>query len=125
MKTTEKPSSKTKELEFGGRFGTFVLMFFLPATVLYLLLMCKQDDPSLMNFPPPLPALESLWEAKVFGIFLLWFFFQALFYLLPIGKVSWSWCSPAFIFQFLVKEGKKPCGLDGSRKPFSCFFKGF
>ncbi|XP_015712733.1 delta(14)-sterol reductase LBR isoform X1 [Coturnix japonica] len=87
IKTMEKPSSKTKELEFGGRFGTFVLMFLLPATVLYLLLMCKQDDPSLMNFPPPLPALESLWEAKVFGVFLLWFFFQALFYLLPIGKV--------------------------------------
>ncbi|NXJ04534.1 LBR protein, partial [Odontophorus gujanensis] len=87
IKTTERPSSKTKELEFGGRFGTFLLIFFLPATVLYLLLMCRQDDPSLMNFPPPLPALESLWEAKVFGVFLLWFFFQALFYLLPIGKV--------------------------------------
>nr|P23913.1 RecName: Full=Delta(14)-sterol reductase LBR; Short=Delta-14-SR; AltName: Full=3-beta-hydroxysterol Delta (14)-reductase; AltName: Full=C-14 sterol reductase; Short=C14SR; AltName: Full=Integral nuclear envelope inner membrane protein; AltName: Full=Lamin-B receptor; AltName: Full=Sterol C14-reductase [Gallus gallus]CAA68758.1 lamin B receptor [Gallus gallus] len=86
IKTPEKPSSKTKELEFGGRFGTFMLMFFLPATVLYLVLMCKQDDPSLMNFPP-LPALESLWETKVFGVFLLWFFFQALFYLLPIGKV--------------------------------------
>uniref|UniRef100_A0A803YD52 Delta(14)-sterol reductase n=1 Tax=Meleagris gallopavo TaxID=9103 RepID=A0A803YD52_MELGA len=85
----EKPSSKTKELEFGGRFGTFMLIFLLPATVLYLLLMCKQDDPSLMNFPPPLPTIESLWEAKVFGVFLLWFFFQALFYLLPIGKVSW------------------------------------
>lgn len=66
-----------------------MLIFLLPATVLYLLLMCKQDDPSLMNFPPPLPTIESLWEAKVFGVFLLWFFFQALFYLLPIGKVSW------------------------------------
>lgn len=69
--------------------GTFMLIFLLPATVLYLLLMCKQDDPSLMNFPPPLPTLKSLWETKVFGVFLLWFFFQALFYLLPIGKVSW------------------------------------
>ncbi|NXL91339.1 LBR protein, partial [Alectura lathami] len=87
IKTTEKVSSKTKELEFGGRFGTFLLMFFLPATVLYLLLMCKQGDPSLLNFPPPLPALESLWEVKVFGVFLLWFFLQALFYLLPVGKV--------------------------------------
>ncbi|KAM6278803.1 delta(14)-sterol reductase LBR isoform 1-T1 [Porphyrio hochstetteri] len=85
-KTIEK-ASKTKELEFGGRLGTLVLILFLPATVLYLLLMCKQDDPSLMNFPPPLPALESLWETKMFGIFLLWFFLQALFYLLPIGKV--------------------------------------
>ncbi|XP_029891295.2 delta(14)-sterol reductase LBR [Aquila chrysaetos chrysaetos] len=87
IKTIEKASSKTKELEFGGRIGTFMLIFFLPATVFYLLLMCKQDDPSLMNFPPPLPALESLWEARVFGVFLLWFFLQALFSLLPIGKV--------------------------------------
>ncbi|NXX81915.1 LBR protein, partial [Urocolius indicus] len=86
-KTIEKVSSKTKELEFGGRIGTFTLIFFLPATVFYLLLMCKQEDPSLMNFPPPLPALESLWEARVFGVFLLWFFLQALFYLLPVGKV--------------------------------------
>ncbi|NWW50567.1 LBR protein, partial [Pedionomus torquatus] len=84
---TTKTSSKTKELEFGGRIGTFTLIFFLPATVFYLLLMCKQEDPSLMNFPPPLPALESLWETRVFGVFLLWFFLQALFYLLPIGKV--------------------------------------
>ncbi|NXP06736.1 LBR protein, partial [Thinocorus orbignyianus] len=84
---TTKTSSKTKELEFGGRIGTFALIFFLPATVFYLLLMCKQEDPSLMNFPPPLPALESLWETRVFGVFLLWFFLQALFYLLPIGKV--------------------------------------
>ncbi|NWX40574.1 LBR protein, partial [Steatornis caripensis] len=87
IKTIEKASLKTTELEFGGRIGTFMLIFFLPATVLYLLSMCKQDDPSLINFPPPLPTLESLWEARVFGVFLLWFFLQALFCLLPIGKV--------------------------------------
>ncbi|NXH17603.1 LBR protein, partial [Bucco capensis] len=87
-KAIEKESSKTKELEFGGRTGTFMLIFFLPATVFYLLLVCKQDDPSLLNFPPPIPALESLWEARVFGIVLLWFFLQALFYLLPVGKVA-------------------------------------
>ncbi|NXP44597.1 LBR protein, partial [Heliornis fulica] len=86
IKKNEKASVKPKELEFGGRFGTFVLILFLPATVFYLLLMCKQDDPSLMNFPT-LPTLESLWDARTFGIFLLWFFLQALFYLLPIGKV--------------------------------------
>ncbi|XP_009076740.1 PREDICTED: lamin-B receptor [Acanthisitta chloris] len=86
VKTIEKVPSKP-ELEFGGRIGTFLMIFFLPATVFFLLLMCKQDDPSLMNFPPLLPALESLWETRVFGVFLLWFFFQALLYLLPIGKV--------------------------------------
>lgn len=71
-----------------------MLIFVLPATVLYLLLMCKQDDPSLLNFPP-LPALESLWEWRVFGVFLLWFFLQAVFYLLPIGKVGcWEQLGP-------------------------------
>ncbi|NXR94633.1 LBR protein, partial [Hypocryptadius cinnamomeus] len=86
VKPIEKVSTKTKELEFGGRIGTFMLILLLPATVFYLLLMCKQDDPSLLNFPP-LPALESLWDGRVFGVFLLWFFLQAAFYLLPIGKV--------------------------------------
>ncbi|NWY33638.1 LBR protein, partial [Pheucticus melanocephalus] len=86
VKPIEKVSTKTKEMEFGGRIGTFMLMLVLPATVFYLLLMCKQDDPSLLNFPP-LPALESLWDWRVFGVILLWFFLQAAFYLLPIGKV--------------------------------------
>uniref|UniRef100_A0A452I1B5 Delta(14)-sterol reductase LBR n=1 Tax=Gopherus agassizii TaxID=38772 RepID=A0A452I1B5_9SAUR len=66
--------------------GAFCMIFFLPATVFYLLLMCKQEDPSVMNFPP-LPAFDSLWETRVFGVFLLWFFLQALFSLLPAGKV--------------------------------------
>ncbi|TFK09772.1 biogenesis of lysosome-related organelles complex 1 subunit 5 [Platysternon megacephalum] len=66
--------------------GAFCMIFFLPATIFYLLLMCKQEDPSVMNFPP-LPAFDSLWETRVFGVFLLWFFLQALFSLLPVGKV--------------------------------------
>lgn len=85
-KTTEKVSTQTKELEFGGRIGAFCMIFFLPATVFYLLLMCKQEDPSVMNFAP-LPVFGSLWETRVFGGVLLWFFVQALFSLLPIGKV--------------------------------------
>ncbi|KAL8185507.1 UNVERIFIED_CONTAM: hypothetical protein K2H54_054269 [Gekko kuhli] len=86
-KTVRRLCMKTKELEFGGRIGTFFMIFLMPATVFYLLLMCKQKDPSVLNFPPPLPAFDSLWETRVFGVFLLWFFLQALFYLLPIGKV--------------------------------------
>lgn len=68
--------------------GAFFIMIGLPVFLFLLLLMCKQDEPSLLNFPPPLPALDALWETRVFGIYLLWFFVQALFYLLPIGKVS-------------------------------------
>ncbi|TKC37679.1 hypothetical protein EI555_012671 [Monodon monoceros] len=67
--------------------GVFLIMLGLPAFLFLLLLMCKQEEPSLLNFPPPLPALYDLWEARVFGAYLLWFFLQALFYLLPIGKV--------------------------------------
>lgn len=88
---TPKPAGKicmkTKELEFGGKIGTTFFIFFLPATVFYLLLMGKQKDPSFLNFPPPFPTFDSLWEMRVFGIFLLWFLLQVLFNLLPIGKV--------------------------------------
>ncbi|KAJ7341021.1 hypothetical protein JRQ81_004673 [Phrynocephalus forsythii] len=86
-KPVGKLCQKTKELEFGGKIGAFFMVFLLPGTVLYLLLMCSQEDPSLLNFPPPLPAFADLWETRVFGVYLLWFFLQALFYLLPIGKV--------------------------------------
>lgn len=87
-----------------------MLIFFLPATVFYLLLMCKQDDPSIMNFPPPLPALESLWEARMFGLFLLWFFLQALFYLLPIGKVSyWVAIGSLWIINLCIRLEGRVC----------------
>ncbi|XP_053163797.1 delta(14)-sterol reductase LBR [Hemicordylus capensis] len=86
-KPVGKICMKTKELEFGGKIGAFFMIFLLPAAVFYLLLMCKQKDPSVLNSPPSLPAFESLWETRVFGVFLLWFFLQALFYLLPVGKV--------------------------------------
>ncbi|XP_044925455.1 delta(14)-sterol reductase LBR isoform X2 [Mustela putorius furo] len=86
-KTSEEPATQTKALEFGGVPGAFLIMLGLPAFLFLLLLMCKQKEPRLLNFPPPLPALSDLWETRVFGVYLLWFFLQALFYLLPIGKV--------------------------------------
>uniref|UniRef100_A0A452ULN8 Delta(14)-sterol reductase LBR n=1 Tax=Ursus maritimus TaxID=29073 RepID=A0A452ULN8_URSMA len=87
LKTSEGPATQTKDLEFGGVPGVFLIMLGLPAFLFLLLLLCKQKEPSLLNFPPPLPALPDLWETRVFGVYLLWFFLQALFYLLPIGKV--------------------------------------
>lgn len=73
--------------EFGGVLGALLLMLGLPVFLFLLLLMGERRDPSLLNFPPPLPALTDLWQARVFGIYLLWFFLQALFHVLPIGKV--------------------------------------
>ncbi|XP_037678844.1 delta(14)-sterol reductase LBR [Choloepus didactylus] len=87
LKTFEVTNTQTKDLEFGGVLGASFIMLSLPAFLFLLLLMCRQADPRLLNFPPPLPALHDLWETRVLGVYLFWFFLQALFYLLPIGKV--------------------------------------
>lgn len=87
LRTWDVTATQTKDLEFGGVPGAFLIMLGLPAFLFLLLLTCRQREPSLLNFPPPLPALSDLWEARVFGAYLLWFCVQALFYSLPIGKV--------------------------------------
>ncbi|KAM9443689.1 delta(14)-sterol reductase LBR isoform 1-T2 [Clarias gariepinus] len=81
-------TSKTTDLEFGGRIGVFFLLLLLPAVVLALLILCAQKDSSLLSFPHMLPPLDSLWDWQVFGITLLWLLFQAVLSLLPIGKVA-------------------------------------
>ncbi|XP_073904977.1 delta(14)-sterol reductase LBR isoform X2 [Castor canadensis] len=87
LRTFKVSPPQKKELEFGGVPGVFLIVLGLPVFLFLLLLMCKQKDPSLLNFPPHLPALNDLWETRVCGVYLLWFFVQALFSLLPIGKV--------------------------------------
>ncbi|KAL1769686.1 lamin-B receptor [Sigmodon hispidus] len=87
LETFQVTTPQRKDLEFGGVPGALFIMLGLPAVLFLLLLQCRQKDPSLLRFPPPLPALDELWETRVCGIYLLWFFVQALFYLLPIGKV--------------------------------------
>ncbi|KAI1897581.1 hypothetical protein AGOR_G00084740 [Albula goreensis] len=86
-KTRKFAITKTTELEFGGRIGAPFMLLFLPAVVYTLLLTCNQKDASILNFPPPIPPLHTLWSNQVFGIMLIWLFFQALLYMLPIGKV--------------------------------------
>ncbi|KAM9211870.1 delta(14)-sterol reductase LBR [Dugong dugon] len=86
-RTFEVTATQMKDLEFGGVPGACLLMLGLPVFLFLLLLMCKQQDPSLLSFPPSLPSLYDLWGTRVFGAYLLWFFLQALFYLLPVGKV--------------------------------------
>ncbi|XP_060048411.1 delta(14)-sterol reductase LBR isoform X2 [Erinaceus europaeus] len=83
----EMTATKTKDLEFGGVPGALLIMLGLPVFLGLMLLMCRQEDPSLLSFPPPLPDVSALWETRAFGAYLLWFFLQALFSLLPIGKV--------------------------------------
>lgn len=83
----KKQVVQIQEQGFGTRVGAAFMIFLLPATLILLLLMCEQKDPSILSFPPQIPALQTLWNGTALGIFVLWFLFQALLYLLPIGKV--------------------------------------
>ncbi|KAM7367598.1 hypothetical protein PAMP_013884 [Pampus punctatissimus] len=75
-------------LDFGGKIGAYFWLLFLPAWVLFLVLQVNLEDPSLTNFPPPLPPLEAFWSAQALGFVILWISFQALLYTLPVGKLS-------------------------------------
>lgn len=68
--------------------GAYFWLLFLPAWVLFLVLQVNLEDPSLTNFPPPLPPLGALWDAQALGFVILWILFQALLYILPVGKVN-------------------------------------
>nr|QFF91483.1 delta(14)-sterol reductase isoform 3 [Potamotrygon motoro] len=83
----KKQAVQIQECGFRARVGAAVMIFLLPAVLILLLLMCAQDEPSSLNFQPQISHLPALWNSSAFGIFVLWFLFQALLYMLPIGKV--------------------------------------
>lgn len=80
--------SVSSSLDFGGKFGAYFFLLFLPAWVLFVLLQASLEDPSLVNFPPPVPPLETFWDPQALGFVVLWILFQALLYVLPVGKLS-------------------------------------
>lgn len=87
-KPAAAPAAVSPSLDFGGKIGAYFWLLFLPAWVLYVILQVNLEDPSLANFPPPLPPLETFWDAQAFGFVVLWMLFQALLYALPVGKLS-------------------------------------
>ncbi|XP_064196327.1 delta(14)-sterol reductase LBR [Anguilla rostrata] len=87
LRTRRWATAKTTELDFGGRVGAFLMMLFLPAVVFTLLLTCQADG-SILSFPPPVPPLQAFWSAQALGVVLLWILFQAVLYVLPVGKVA-------------------------------------
>uniref|UniRef100_A0A3Q0RV58 Delta(14)-sterol reductase LBR n=1 Tax=Amphilophus citrinellus TaxID=61819 RepID=A0A3Q0RV58_AMPCI len=68
--------------------GAYFWLLFLPAWVLFVILQVNLKDPSLVNAPPPLPPLDAFWDAQALGFVILWILFQALLYILPVGKLS-------------------------------------
>ncbi|XP_056283831.1 delta(14)-sterol reductase LBR isoform X2 [Pseudoliparis swirei] len=85
---TAAAAPPTTPLDFGGKIGAFFWLLFLPAWVLFLVLQVNLEDPSLTNFPPPLPPLDAFWDPRALGFVVLWILFQVLLYLLPVGKLS-------------------------------------
>lgn len=81
------PASASNPLDFGGKIGAFFWMLFLPAWVLFLVLQVNQKDPSLANLPA-LPPAETFWDPQALGLVVLWILFQAVLYMLPVGKLS-------------------------------------
>ncbi|XP_069564670.1 delta(14)-sterol reductase LBR [Brachyistius frenatus] len=84
----EEEATLSTQLDFGGKMGAYFWLLFLPAWVLFVVLQGNLDDPSLANFPPPLPPLQAFWDAQALGVVILWILFQALLYSLPVGKLS-------------------------------------
>ncbi|XP_061756381.1 delta(14)-sterol reductase LBR isoform X4 [Nerophis ophidion] len=77
-----------RPLDFGGKIGAYFWLLFLPSWVLFVVLQVNLKDPSLVNFPPPVPPLETFWDAQALGFVVLWILFQAILYILPVGKLS-------------------------------------
>lgn len=79
--------------------GTFGMLLFLPSVVLLLLLQVSLKETSLLTLPANFPSAEALWDWQVFGLVILWLFFQAFLYMLPLGKVIPDICSYSIVFK--------------------------
>lgn len=83
-------SKRRHGYEFGGPFGVFCMMIALPAIVVASYLFCRGGEPCSIR---RLPSIPPLWRFKggFFDIGHLivdgWIILQALFYMLPVGKV--------------------------------------
>ncbi|XP_049446204.1 delta(14)-sterol reductase LBR isoform X2 [Epinephelus fuscoguttatus] len=87
-KDAKPPAVSAASLSTSLDFGAYFWLLFLPAWVLFVILQVNREDPSLVNFPPPLPPLEDFLDAQALGFVVLWILFQALLYIMPVGKLS-------------------------------------
>ena len=76
---------RTTEYEFFGPVGSVLLTAGLPSVVFGLYIFCNSEDCSL-RLNPTWPDLASFFHPYTFLLFLVWFLFQVLIYLSPLGK---------------------------------------
>ena len=78
---------RTKQYEFLGPVGTFLMTLGLPTVVYGLCVMCSAEDCSL-RLHPSLPKFLELWHPHALLVILLWMGFHAAIYLSPLGKTA-------------------------------------
>lgn len=76
---------KTKNYEFMGPVGTFVLSLGLPAVVFCLYAFCNAQHCGL-SLPPSFPCRQSFWNPHAYAIVIAWFVFHAIIYMSPLGE---------------------------------------
>ena len=76
----------TRSREFGGAIGSFFMIIGLPATVLGLNILCSQNNCNL-KMPKFSTDWKSYFDKEAALIYVGWFFFQAILYMLPVGRV--------------------------------------
>lgn len=82
-----KKLKKTKHTEFGGAIGAFLMIFFLPLTMYFVNLACSKDNCDTTHIPKFPVNWRSFFDIEATLIFLGWFSFQAILYMLPVGRV--------------------------------------
>ncbi|XP_061904146.1 delta(14)-sterol reductase TM7SF2 isoform X1 [Entelurus aequoreus] len=81
-------ASHNNEREFGGTLGAVCIPIFLPLTVLFLVCVSRSPEAAVLQWPPPLPTIDQLWDPLAALLILSWISLHAVLYLLPFGKVS-------------------------------------
>uniref|UniRef100_A0A3B4UUZ9 Delta(14)-sterol reductase TM7SF2 n=1 Tax=Seriola dumerili TaxID=41447 RepID=A0A3B4UUZ9_SERDU len=99
-------SSHDTEREFGGTLGAVCIPIFLPLTVLFLICVSRSPEASVLQWPPPLPSADQLWEPLAPVLLLGWIGLHALLYLTPVGKVRFhGLCISGVLLMLLLGLG--------------------
>lgn len=67
--------------------GAICIPIFLPLTVLFLICVSRSPEASVLQWPPPLPSTDLLWDPLAVVVLIGWVSLHALLYMMPVGKV--------------------------------------
>lgn len=83
MSASQKPV-KTTTYEFFGPVGALGITIMLPLTIIGLYIMCGAEGCNIRV--PSIPCWNDFWHPHAYSILVVWFLFQALIYLSPLGQ---------------------------------------